>query len=100
MIIFADFCASNQFRFVSGENNASYKNGVHVGRKSPDPEVRRLANKKRRSTPEYKVYSIQYEKKRIRPPDYKEWKKKYDAKRTAKKKLERQGEGTLDKFLK
>ena len=36
---------------MSGKNNPNYINGVHVGRKSPDPKVRRQAEWKRDQVP-------------------------------------------------
>ena len=67
----------------SGENNPMYKHGLNVGRNSPDIEVRRLAEWKRDQDPKRKAQN----NKRNR-----EWR--------ARKKLERQGEGTLVAHIK
>ena len=105
-----------------GENNPNWAGGVTYDRQSYD--------RKRQQTPEYKEYKKKYDKKRYATPEYKEYQKKrqetseykadrqsYDKKRSqtperkaymrewkrkdyAKKKAERQGEGTLDAFLK
>ena len=107
----------------SGENNPSYTNGMSVGRKSKDPEIRKAAEKKREAWPERKAYKKEYDAKRMLTPEYKiwkknyyarpdvkAWKKNYDAERyasnktwgqqqIARRKAERQGEGTLDAFL-
>ncbi|MEK9696177.1 MAG: hypothetical protein VW270_10445 [Candidatus Poseidoniales archaeon] len=44
----------------TGENHPTWKNGIHVGRSSPDKEVRRLAERRRRLTPKRKAYLKKY----------------------------------------
>ena len=77
----------------TGEKNPMYKHGNCVGMNSPDKEVRSRAIKKRESTPERKRYTKLY---RVKNKDNK---REYDKQRNAKKKLERQGVGTLEQFM-
>ena len=96
----------------SGEKHPQFKHGRFTG-SGGDKEIARINMKKYRQTSEYKEWLKEYEqrperiaskretgRKRIRPAEYKAWKKVYDAERYARKKAERYGEGTLDKFLK
>ena len=70
-----------------GKNNHMWKNGTHVGRTSPDKEVRRLAEWKRDQDPKRKAQNRRRHN-------------KWAAKNRAKKKAERQGVGTLEGFWK
>ena len=105
-----------------GENNPLWKGGISYDMKEYQKEYNKEYNKEYRQTPEYKAYKKKYDKKPERKayykkrnatpehkaymkeyekkPERKAYKKKYDAVRYARKKLERQGEGTLDAFLK
>ena len=73
---------------MSGENNPRWRGG----RWANDPVAYRKAY---HQTPEYKAYN----KKRQATPEYKALKKKHNAGRCARKKAERQGEGTLKEFI-
>ena len=83
----------------SGENNSQYTNGMSVGRKSKDPEIRKAADRKREQLPERKEYRRKYDKKRNQTPERKEYMRKYMRERYAREKAETQGEGTLKVFL-
>ena len=89
---------------ISGENSPMWKGGISYDMK----EYQKEYNKEYKQTPEYKAYKKEYDKKPQRKaykkeyeqsPERKAYKKKYDAVRYAKKKAERQGEGTLEAFL-
>ena len=81
---------------LSGENSPVYKDG----RKCNDPVAyMKEYNKAYKQTPKYKAYAKEYMKVYEQTPKYKAWKKKYDAERYARKKVERQGVGTLEGFI-
>lgn len=102
---------------MSGENNPRWKGGITYDMKEYDKKrnhtpKRKAYLKKLRQTPKYREQRKQYEKNRVRPPEYEEWRrefekkperkaylKKYKAEWRAKKKLERQGTGTLEPFM-
>ena len=88
---------------MSGENNPMWKGGItykeeYYKEYQQTPKYKEY-DKKRRATPEYKAYMKEYDKNRLIPPERKAYKKEYDKKRNARKKLERQGQGTLDQFI-
>lgn len=80
---------------TSGENNSNWKGGISSDIKAYLKEYKQ--------TPEYKACQKEYDREyniiHRQTPKYKACKKKYDAERYARKKAERQGEGTLDAFL-
>jgi len=111
---------------MSGENSPRWKGGITYDKKAYGQRPERKAyekkrgqtperkaymkehyqspeykayDKKRKATPEYKAYMKAYDKKRSETPEYKAYHKKYDAERNARKKAERQGEGTLKEFI-
>ena len=83
----------------SGENNPNYTNGMSVGRKSNDPEIRKAAERKREQLPARKAYKKEYDVKHEQLPERKAYKKKYNVEYYARKKAETQGEGTLDAHM-
>ena len=91
-----------------GENNPLWKGGISYNMKAylkeykQTPEYKAYMKeymKEYRQTPKNKEYMKEYQKKRQQTPERKAYKKKYDAVRYARKKAERQGEGTLEAFL-
>ena len=96
---------------TSGENHPNWKGGRNgTWRKAYVREWQR--NACRAWSPErkakYKEYQKEYgqrpeskeaRKKYIQRSEYKAWRKKYDAERYIRKKLERQGTGTLEAFM-
>jgi len=56
-------------------------------------------NKKRRQTPESKAYYKEYYKEYKQTPERKAYQKEYQKEYRLQKKLERQGQGTLDQFI-
>ena len=91
---------------MSGENHPMWKGGVYAN----DPVAyMKKYDKKRHATPERKAYMKEYKqtseykeymKEYRQTPEYKEQRKQWDNKYRAKIRTERQGEGTLDAFLK
>jgi hypothetical protein len=85
---------------TSGENSPRWKGGITYDMKAYEkkrgqiPE-RKEYKKKYHQTPEYKAYN----KKRQATPEYKALKKKHNDEQYARKKAERQGEGTLEGFI-
>ena len=106
---------------MSGENNPAWKGGITYDMKEYNqrPERReyhREYMKEYHQRPEYNEYHKEYMKAYKQTPKYKEYmkeytrayeqtphrkayKKKWSAERNARKKLERQGVGTLDQFM-
>ena len=94
---------------MSGENHPMWKGGVYANdpvaylkeyKQTPEYKAYMKEYMKEYSqTPERKAYMKEYQKKRQQTPERKAYKKKYDAVRYARKKAERQGEGTLEAFL-
>ena len=95
-----------------GENNPLWKGGISYDMKEYQKEYKKEYKqtpeykaymkeymKEYRQTPKNKEYMKEYQKKRQQTPERKAYKKKYDAVRYARKKAERQGEGTLEAFL-
>ena len=95
---------------MSGENNPMWKGGIYVNDpeawiKEYDKKYRQTPERKKymkeySQTPERKVYMKEYLKEYQQTPEYKTWRKKYDAERYVKKKLEKQGVGTLVAHMK
>jgi hypothetical protein len=85
---------------TSGENNPNWKNGTHVGRSSPDIEVRRAAERRRNENPKRKEQNKARDAKRANNPKRIAWKKAYTKAYYLRKKAERQGEGTLVAHIK
>ena len=92
---------------MSGENHPNWKGGIWLN----DPVAHwRERNKIRNQTPEYKEYQKEYylrnrekllaqKKERLQTPQYKENYRVYMRAWRARKKLERQGTGTLEPFM-
>ena len=94
---------------MSGENHPMWKGGISVN----DPVAyKRVHNRKRNQKPEVKERKKEHTKKHRQTPKYKAWKKNNAQKPEvkeyhkvymrvwrARKKIETQGQGTLDQFI-
>ncbi len=92
---------------MSGENHPKWKGGItndmkeyrKIYKQSPEGIAVREAYKKVRKARDSSVDGRAYQKKRRQTPEYKAYHREYQKKYRARKKLERQGEGTLEDFL-
>ena len=80
---------------VSGENNPNWKGGISYDRKEYDKKFS-WAKKYR---DKYNEYHRKYLKKYRQRPEQKEKAKEYHRKYRLRKKLERQGQGTLEPYI-
>ena len=77
---------------MSGENHPNWKGGIKVN----DPKK---YLKEYKQTPEYKAYIKEYLRKYNQTPERKEYMREWMARYRLRKKLERQGTGTLEPFM-
>ena len=85
-----------------GENNSYWKGGISYDKKAYNTEHYKKNIdmwKEQQKKPKRKAWQKEYDKKRKNCPKRKAWRKKYDVEYHARKKSERQGEGTLEPFL-
>ena len=92
---------------ISGENHPMWKGGITYKKEyykeyKQTPKYKAYQkeyNKKRRQTPESKAYYKEYYKEYKQTPERKAYQKEYQKEYRLQKKLERQGQGTLDQFI-